>query len=155
TNNHTPANGLPYTPLPSNHRTRFGGSLGGIMLPKLAGGKTFFFVNYEGSRFPNVAPYERTVPSDLLRAGVIQVADSCGKFQAYNLNPVPFTVNGVTYNPATCGTGLCDPRGIGLNPTIKTLWEKTMPRANEFVNQGDLYNTQGYLSTIRAPLTQN
>jgi len=154
-NNHTPSGSLPYTPLPKNHRTRFGGSLGGILLPKLLGGKTYYFVNYEGSRFPNVANYERTVPSDLLRAGVIQVADAGGKYQAYNLNPVPVTVNGVTYNPAPCGSGLCDPRGIGLNPTVKQLWDKFMPRANEFQNQGDLYNTQGYLSTIRSPLTQN
>ena len=99
-NNHTPANGLPYTPLPSNHRSRFGGSLGGVMLPKLLGGKTYFFVNYEGSRFPNVGTYERSVPSDLLRAGVIQVADASGKYQAYNLNPTPVTVNGMTYQPA-------------------------------------------------------
>ena len=53
-NNHTPSGGLAYTALPSNHRNRFGGSLGGVLLPKLLGGKTYFFVNYEGSRFPNV-----------------------------------------------------------------------------------------------------
>src|SRR5665811_1450405 len=58
-NNHTPANGLSYTALPSNHRNRFGGSLGGVLLPKVLGGKTYFFLNYEGSRFPNVGPYER------------------------------------------------------------------------------------------------
>ena len=44
---------------PSNHRNRFGGSLGGVLLPKLLGGKTYFFVNYEGSRFPNVGTYEK------------------------------------------------------------------------------------------------
>ncbi|HTS62617.1 MAG TPA: carboxypeptidase-like regulatory domain-containing protein [Candidatus Acidoferrales bacterium] len=156
-NNHTPsaAFGTPYTPLPSNHRTRFGGTLGGILLPKLLGGKTYFFTNYEGSRFPNVSTYERSVPSDLMRAGVIQVPDSSGKYVAYNLNAVPVTVNGVTYNPATCPAGSCDPRGIGLNPIVNTIWQKYMPRANEFKNQGDLYNTQGFLSTIRAPLTQN
>ena len=58
TNNHTPSGGLAYTALPSNHRNRFGGSLGGVLLPKLLGGKTYFFVNYEGSRFPNVGTYE-------------------------------------------------------------------------------------------------
>jgi len=153
--NHTPANGLPYTPLPKNHRSRFGGSLGGILLPKLLGGKTFFFVNYEGSRFPNVGTYERLVPSAMLRAGVIQIADSAGKYQAYNLNPSPVTVNGVTYQPASCGTGLCDPRGIGLNPTIKAIWDK-MPLPNDpGYATGDQNNTQGFLTTIRAPLTQN
>jgi hypothetical protein len=46
---------IPVHPLPSNHRNRFGGSLGGIMTPSFAGGKTYFFVNYEGRRFPNVS----------------------------------------------------------------------------------------------------
>uniref|UniRef100_Q025D2 Cna B domain protein n=1 Tax=Solibacter usitatus (strain Ellin6076) TaxID=234267 RepID=Q025D2_SOLUE len=154
-NNHTPSGNLPYTPLPSNHRSRFGGSLGGVMAPKFLGGKTYFFVNYEGSRFPNVSNYSRTVPSKLLRAGVIQVADSSGKYQAYNLNPTAVTVDGVTYQPAQCGTSLCDPRGLGLNPIVKQLWDKYVPLPNEFKNNGDLYNTQGFQSTIRAPLTQN
>jgi hypothetical protein len=30
-----------------------------------------------------------------------------------------------------------------------------MPLPNEFLGQGDLYNTQGYLSTLRAPLNTN
>jgi len=155
-NNNTPSGSLPYTPLPKNHRSRFGGSVGGILTPKFLGGKTYFFVNYEGSRFPNVGTYERLVPSDMLRAGVIQIADAGGKYQAYNLNPGSVTVNGTTYNPASCGSGLCDPRGIGLNPLVNQLWSKYMPRANDpGYASGDQYNTQGYLSTIRAPLTQN
>ena len=95
----------PYTPLPSNHRNRFGGSLGGPITPKIAGGKTFFFVNYEGLRYPNVGNYERPVPTDTMRAGVIFVPNSAGTYQPYNLNPNPVTVNGVTYQPATCPAG--------------------------------------------------
>jgi hypothetical protein len=154
-NNHTPSNGLTYTPLPSNHRNRFGGSIGGVVLPKFLGGKTYAFFNYEGSRFPNVAPYERNSPSALLRAGVIQVADASGKFQAYNLNPTPVTVGGVTYQPAQCGSSLCDPRGIGISPTIQQIWS-TMPMPTDFTGAaGDGVNVGGYISTIRAPLTQN
>jgi hypothetical protein len=154
-NNHTPSGGLSYTPLPSNHRDRFGGSLGGVLAPKVLGGKTYFFVNYEGSRFPNVAPYERPSPSPLLRAGVIQVADATGKFQAYNLNPNPVTVNGVTYQPAQCGGSLCDPRGIGLNPQIQKLWQ-FMPMPTDFTGaSGDGVNVGGYISTLRTPLTSN
>ncbi|MEO8372512.1 MAG: carboxypeptidase-like regulatory domain-containing protein, partial [Candidatus Solibacter sp.] len=153
-NNHTPANGKPYTALPSNHRNRFGGSLGGTLLPKVLGGKTYFFVNYEGSRFPNVGTYNRPVPSKLLRAGIIQVPDSSGKYQPYNLNPNSVTVDGVTYQPARCGNTLCDPRGFGMNPIVNQLWQKYMPLPNDPTG-GDLYNTQGFLSTIRAPLTQN
>src|SRR5579871_2564750 len=39
--NHTPANGLAYTALPVTHTNRFGAALGGPMLPKLLGGKTY------------------------------------------------------------------------------------------------------------------
>ena len=47
--------------------------MGGPLLPKFLGGKTYFFVNYEGYRFPNSTTISRLVPSALLRAGVIQV----------------------------------------------------------------------------------
>lgn len=153
---HTPSAGLPYTPLPVNHRDRFGSSLGGPMLPKLLGGKTYFFFNYEGLRFPNVSTYERTVPTDMMRAGIIQVPNSAGVYTAFNLNPSPKTVNGVQYPSAVCPNGSCDPRGVGLNPIVDQLWSKYMPHANDFSGgTGDTYNTAGYLSTIRAPLTSN
>ena len=156
-NNHTPSTGLPYTPLPVNHRSRFGTSLGGPLAPAFLGGKTYFFFNYEGLRFPNVSTYERLVPTATMRAGVIQLPDASGKYQAYNLNPTPVTVNGVTYQPATCAGGaLCDPRSIGLNPIVNQIWSKYMPLPNDpAYGSGDNYNTQGYISTIRAPLTSN
>ena len=50
-------------PLPSNHRNRFGASLGGFFTPNLLGGKWYFFFNYEGQRFPNNNVYERPVPA--------------------------------------------------------------------------------------------
>ncbi len=165
-NNHTPfttsdGTKLAFTPIVPNHRSRFGGALGGPITPAILGGKTYLFVNYEGSRFPNASTYERPVPSDLMRAGVIQVPDSTGKYVAYNLNPVPVTVNGVTYQPAQCPNspnGLCDPRGIGLNPIVNQLWSKLMPRANDPIygqNGADQFNVQGYLATIRAPLNSD
>src|SRR5450432_1963750 len=62
-NNHTLVSngqgGFEATPLPSTHRNRFGGALGGPLTPKFWGGKTFFFVNYEGVRFPNTVTFER------------------------------------------------------------------------------------------------
>jgi hypothetical protein len=77
---HTPSAqlGLPYTPLPSSHRNRFGGALGGPLTPRFWGGKSYFFVNYEGYRFPNSSTLDRGVPSALLRAGVIQIQNSSG-----------------------------------------------------------------------------
>jgi len=159
-NNHTPFGNLPYTPLPKNHRSRFGTAVGGPLTPwNFLGGKWYGFFNYEGMRFPNVGTYERLVPSALMRAGVIQVPDASGKYVAYNLNPTPVTVGGVTYQPASCPNspnGLCDPRGIGLNPIVNAIWSKYMPLPNDpNWGTGDKYNTQGYLSTIRAPLTTN
>ena len=83
------------------------------------------------------------------------MADASGKYQAYNLNPNPVTVNGVTYQPAQCGTSLCDPRGIGLNPVIQKIWNY-MPMPTDFTGAaGDGANVGGYISTVRAPLTQN
>jgi hypothetical protein len=154
-NNHTPSAGLLYTPLPKTHKNRFGAALGGPVLPKLAGGKTYFFANYEGMRFPNATTVEKTVPSALMRAGVIQVPNSAGVYQAYNLNPAPVTVNGVTYQPATCvGGALCDPRSLGLNPLVNQLWSKYMPLPNDR-QFGDQYNTEGYQSTLELPVNSD
>jgi hypothetical protein len=165
-NDHTPAtvNGVsyPYTPLPKNHRSRFGTSLGGPLTPKpVLGGKWFFYFNYEGLRFPNVSTFEKPVPSLALRAGVIQIANSAGTYVPYNLNPYAVTVpginNGQPIAPAVCANGsLCDPRGIGLNPIVSQLWSKYEPPPNDpNYSGGDLYNQQGFLSTIRAPLVTN
>jgi hypothetical protein len=150
-NNHTASGGFADTPLPKTHRNRFGGALGGPVLPKLLGGKTFFFFNYEGYRFPNATTIEKDVPSALLRAGVVQAPNAAGVYQAYNLNPNPVTVNGVTYQPATCAGGsVCDPRGIGLNPVVNQVWSKFMPLAND-PQFGDEYNTEGYLTGVKLP----
>jgi hypothetical protein len=154
-NNHTPSAGLPYTPLATTHKNRFGAALGGPVLPQLIGKKTFFFVNYEGYRFPNNSTIERSVPTALLRAGVIQVPNSAGVYQAYNLNPFPVTVNGVTYQPAQCaGGGLCDPRSLGLNPIVNQIWTKFMPMPND-PQGGDHYNTQGYSTNVKLPVNSD
>jgi hypothetical protein len=159
TANHTPATiggiSTPYTPIISNHRTRYGFSLGGPLTPKnFLGKKWYFFFNYEALRYPNVGTYSKNVPSALLRAGVIQLPDSAGVYHAYNITSSPVTVNGVTYPVAACTAGACDPRGLGLNPIVSQIWNKEMPLPNN-PQGGDSYNTQGFLSTIRAPLTSN
>jgi hypothetical protein len=153
-NNHTPSNGLAYTPLPASHRNRFGGSLGGPLTAKVLGGRTFFFLNYEGYRFPNSTTLSRLVPSALLRAGVIQVQDSKGSYVPYNVNPVPVTVNGVTYAPATCSGGACDPRNLGMSPIVSKIWNQYMPMPND-PTAGDTVNTQGYLSPVFLPQRSN
>ncbi|HEY7403786.1 MAG TPA: carboxypeptidase-like regulatory domain-containing protein [Candidatus Angelobacter sp.] len=153
-NNHTPSNGLTNTPLPSNHKNRGGGSFGGPIAPRFWGGKTYIFVNYEGYDSPNNTTFERTVPSPLLRAGVIQLPNASGQIVPYNLNSTPVTVNGVTYAPAVCSGGPCDPRGLGLNPVVSQIWSKFMPLPND-PSFGDRFNTMGFLSTLATPATSN
>ncbi len=165
TNDHTPFRGSPFTPIVSNHRTRYGFSIGGpITNKKFLGGRTYFFFNLEDLRFPNSGTYERLVPTAAFRAGVIQVAGSNGAYIPYNLNSsaVSVPVGNALVNPvssvapAVCPAGACDPRGIGLNPIVNQIWSKYMPLPNDpTYSSGDQYNTQGFLSTIRAPLNSN
>jgi hypothetical protein len=109
-------------PLPSTHRNRYGFALGGPLTPKFWGGKTYFFTNFEAMRYPNVASFEKGVPTALMRAGVLQMNNTTGQLTAYNLNPFPVTVNGTPYQPAQCvfngASGPCDPRGIGLSSAV-------------------------------------
>lgn len=164
---------MQYTPIIPNHRERFGFTVGGPVVPwKIAGGKTFLFFNYEGFRYQNVTLFERNYPTAAMRAGVIQVPDANGVYQPINLTNKTVTVQvgnplsassplrTVTLAPwagAACAgspNGLCDPRGIGFNPTISQLWNQYLPVPNDVLS-GDLFNTQGYLSTLRAPLNSN
>jgi hypothetical protein len=174
---------MPYTPLIPNHRDRFGFTVGGAMMPKkILGGKTYVFMNYEGFRYPNSGLFERNYPTAALRAGVIQVQNvssgsvtangttyPSGAWVPYNLNPLPVTVQignpTSTTSPlrtvtlpgatTTCGaSGGCDLRGIGLNPIVNQIWQSFLPIPNDPLS-GDQFNTQGYLSTLRAPLTSD
>src|SRR5437667_1950491 len=65
---------MPYTPIIPNHRSRFGFTIGGAVIPKeILGGKTYLFFGYEGFRFPGSGIFERAYPTDAFRKGVIQI----------------------------------------------------------------------------------
>src|SRR6266446_4592469 len=163
---------MPYTPIIPNQRKRFGFTIGGPMIPfKFLGGKTYVFANYEGCRYGGVGTFERAYPTAAMRAGVIQIPDANGVWQPYNLNPFPVTVTignsnnaksplqTVTVAPCKLTSGaFCDPRASAANaspnPLITQLWN-TIPLPNDPLSGGDQFNTQGYLSTIRLPLTSN
>ena len=147
------------TPLIPNHYNRFGASAGGPLGPTFWRGKTYFFANYEGRRYPQNTQVDKRVPSARLRLGLI--TDTAGTKQVYNINPVSVVdpVTGVTIQPAACSgspNGLCDPRGVGINPLVSQLWNNFMPLPNDLsAAAGDGFNTQGYLTGLKVPQNDN
>ena len=112
--NVNPATGKP-VPVPSYHYSRFGFAGGGPIIPKeILGGKTYFFANFEGFRWPNSESITRDVPTASMREGLLFFGGTY-----YNLNPTAVTFNGVTYP----GTNL-DPRGVGINSQVEQMWSK-------------------------------
>jgi carboxypeptidase family protein len=160
-NNHVLSNGKA-TPLPATHRNRYGISVGGPMAPKFLGGKTYFFFNYEASRFPNVVTFNHGTPTALMRLGIVTLPAAAGGTAPFNLNPFPVTVGSTTYPAASCGGQSCDPRGLGINPLIRKLWD-LMPLPNDpsFTTGNattglvDGINTQGYLGSLALPQRSN
>src|SRR5499427_7514388 len=130
-------NNLTGTPVPNWHRSRFGARFGGPLLPKLLGGKTYFFANYEGYRWPNSETYERVTPSADMRLGLLRFTDgTTGVSTIYNLNNTTVTSAEGEVVPANSGCGAfpgskCDPRAVGINPLVQQLWTKYMPLPNE------------------------
>ncbi|HEV2387533.1 MAG TPA: carboxypeptidase-like regulatory domain-containing protein [Candidatus Acidoferrales bacterium] len=145
-NNHTPyrvPNGplLPSTPRPDLQDNRFGGRLGG----PIQRNKTFFFLSYEGRRFSQAVNTTSLVPTDSLRAGILKFAGSNGAVVSYPLA-----------SASACGPSgnlACDPRGIGISPTIKTV-DSLYPEPNDF-SEGDGLNYAGFDATATAPRVED
>jgi hypothetical protein len=97
-----------YTPKASYHFSRFGAAAGGPISPTFWGGKTYFFANYEGFRYPLAATYERTVPSYNFMQGIMQ-----------------FGATGTPYTAAALKTA--DPRGIGMSQSLLSFYQSQLP----------------------------
>lgn len=146
-------------PRPVIRDNRFGGAVGGPIWKD----KTFFFFNYEGRRFPQQSSFTRLMPSSLLKQGTLQFTDcSSGKFdskgnctgggtsRSYNLATsmgCPITGS----NP----TGACDPRGLGISPSVAALWALDPAGTDPSVANSDGLNTLGFHGTASAPLSTN
>src|SRR6266550_3266010 len=113
-----------YTPKASYHFNRFGAATGGPIAPKIWGGKTYLFANYEGFRYPASATYERAVPSyEFLQQGQL-------------------TFGANTYSAAQLTAA--DPRKIGMNSTLAAYYKSQLPQAPV----GDNGSTSAYVGTF-------
>ena len=146
-------------PIPSFHYSRYGGAIGGPLIPKaVLGGKTYFFFNYEAFSFPNSETIVRDVPSPSLQLGLLK-DDATGAI--YNLNPTAVTYNGVTYAANQgCKGGPCDPRtggAIGVNPLVQQIWNKYEPQSNATCTQSLCDagggNVLGFSANLAQPTT--
>jgi Carboxypeptidase regulatory-like domain len=135
------------TPVPDWHRSWFGGAGGGPLIPKdILGGKTYFFANYQGTRFPLSETLDRLVPSANMRMGILT-------------DPTTGATYDLTNNAATT----IDPRKIGINSFVKQMWTQHMPLPTPgagcgiFTGDGicDGVNTLDFKANLAIPQTDN
>jgi carboxypeptidase family protein len=142
--NHTPVRDntgaitSPFTPKPEQKDNRVGVSFGG----PIRRDKTFIFGNYEVRRFPQALPFTRLVPSDTLKQGKLVFGGT-----TYDLG-APAGTGGC----GASGTTDCDPRHLGISPTVRALWG-LMPTGNDNTVPGaDGVNILGLRGTVPASL---
>lgn len=146
--NHTPVKDAagnvktPFTPRPEQKDNRVGLSFGG----PIRRDKTFIFGNYEVRRFPQALSFTRLVPSATLKQGKLIFNGT-----TYDLG-APAGTGGCGASGTTAGTLDCDPRHLGISPTVKDLWT-LMPAGNDNTVPGaDGVNILGLRGTVPASL---
>ena len=122
---------------------REGVSIGGPVFHN----KTFFFSNYEKRRFPAGQTVTHIVPTDSLRNGILEFKDASGVLRQYDLATA-----------ANCGPNgnlACDPRGIGISPTVQALYKLNPDGTDPSVNGADGNNTLGLRTSVTTPIKQD
>jgi hypothetical protein len=127
------------TPLLPLHDNREGGAIGGPIQKD----KTFFFGRYEKHIFQSNSPVTITIPTPSLRAGILTFPDANGTLTQYDL--ATSTVCGAAQNEP------CDPRGIGISPTVQAIWSK-LPQVGNNSTVGDGLNTTGFTAPVSLPV---
>ncbi|HJT69309.1 MAG TPA: carboxypeptidase-like regulatory domain-containing protein [Terriglobales bacterium] len=145
------------------HRNTFGGSIGGPIIKN----RLFFFADYEGQRTNEAAQQTRTIPSTLLRQGIIQYPCDVGDpacvvgsnanysvAQSPRLDPsqqllATVTVPGLQATDTACiGNGTC-PWGGGPDPNVLAIFQK-YPQPNSDA-AGDGFDYRGFTFPAAIP----
>jgi len=157
-------------PNPEWRDNRYGGRVGGPIWKN----RTFFFLHEEERHFFTQSVFQRAVPSDALRAGILKFRIG-GVVQAFNLNPTPTLDVAACSSPCNdddprigqmipttgkdsvtllaCDVGSAptcnplDPRNLGLSPAINATWS-IMPGANDFTAGDVALRAPNFTTTV-------
>ncbi len=122
---------------------RYGGYIGGPIFRD----KTFFFGEYEARRYPETFQISAIVPTPSMARGILQFKDGAGNTNAYSLA----TSNACGPN----GGAACDPRRIGISPTMAALMAAEPQGNNPGLAGTDGLNTTGFTANTKSPLTDD
>ena len=122
---------------------RYGGYIGGPIFHD----KTFFFGEYEARRYPETYQVSAIVPTSTLARGTLQFKDGGGITNAYPL--ASSNACGST------GTAACDPRRIGISPTMAAMMAAEPAGNNPGLAGTDGLNTTGFTGNTKSPLTDD
>jgi hypothetical protein len=122
---------------------RYGGYIGGPIFRN----KTFFFGEYEARRYPETYQVSTIVPTASLAQGILQFKDGAG-----NVNSYPLATSNTC---GASGTAACDPRRIGISPTMAAMMAAEPQGNNPGLAGTDGLNTTGFTANTRSPLTDD